>query len=140
VRLLGGSTTAAERGIKVWRPSEGKGCDILEGIREESVSWHRVRLGRHQGRRLAVASRTRGIHVTLLKDHLPRNYFLRRRERMGTTLVCITVFRLKIKRLRVTGLRSVVALMRVALHILRPRKLKVTLLHRHSFYGPINRC
>jgi hypothetical protein len=118
VRLLRGSATAAERGIKVWRSRKGKGCDVLEGIREESVGGHRVRLSRHQGRRLAVANRTRGVHVTLLKDHLPRDYFLRRRERMGTALVSATVFRREIKLLRIAGLRGMVALMRVALHVL----------------------
>jgi hypothetical protein len=118
VRLLGGSATAAERGIEVWGPRKGKGCDILEGIREESVSWHRVRLRRHQGRRLEVVSRSRGVHVTLLKDHLPRDYFLWGRERMGTALVCATVFRREIKLLRVAGLRGVVALMRLTLHVL----------------------
>ncbi len=136
VRLLGRSTTAAEGAIEVWRPSILKWGTLLEGIREESVCWHRVRLGSNQGRRLVVASRTSSVHVTLLKDQIPRDYFLRGRERESTALVCVTVFWGEIKLLRVVGLRGA-TLMRVALHVLWSRKFKVALLHRYSFYRPI---
>ena len=140
VRLLGGSSSTAEWGIKAWRPRIVKLCNLLEGIRVESVRWHRVRFGRQQSWWLAVAYRTKSIHFTFLKDHLPWHCFLRGREQASTALVFVTVLWREIKWLMVAGLWGVVTLDGLAFHVLWARKFKVALLHRHSFYGPISMC